>query len=48
MVLLMAVLLLLSVFVPRNEAVERIKEVAQNDNRGGAEHPSVVGVLAEP
>jgi len=47
-VLLLAVLLLLSMFLPRNGAVERIKEAAQNDNRGGAEYPSVVGALTEP
>lgn len=47
-VLLLALLLLLSVFLPTNEAVERVKQVTRDDNTGGAEHTRVVGALSEP
>ena len=42
--LLLGVLVLLSVFLPTNEAVERVKQA----NRSGSQNLPVVGVLAEP
>jgi hypothetical protein len=45
---LLVLLILLSMFLPANEAVERVKQSAQEDNNGGAQHPPVVGVLADP
>ena len=45
--LLLGVLVLLSVFLPTNEAVERVRQAAQA-NRGGSQDLPVVGVLAEP
>ena len=47
MLLLLGLLVLLSVFLPANEAVERVKQAAQ-DNRSGSQDLPVVGVLAEP
>lgn len=47
-VLLLTLLILLSALLPRNEAVERVTQVAQDDDKGGAQHPLVVGILAEP
>lgn len=47
-VLLLALFILLSVFLPRNEAIERVKHAAQNENKGGAQHPPEVVILAEP
>jgi hypothetical protein len=44
--LLLGLLVLLSVFLPTNEAVERVKQAAQ-DKRSGAQDLPVVGVLAE-
>jgi len=45
--LLLGLLVLLSVFLPTNEAVERVKQAA-HDNRSGSQDLPVVGVLAEP
>jgi di/tricarboxylate transporter len=45
--LLLGLLVLLSVFRPTNEAVERVKE-AIHDDRSGSQDLPVVGVLAEP
>jgi len=45
--LLLGLLVLLSVFLPANEAVERVKQAAQDDRSGSQDLP-VVGVLAEP
>jgi hypothetical protein len=36
------------VLLPRNEAIERVKHAAQNENKGGAQHPPEVVILAEP
>ena len=47
-VLLLALFILVSVFLPRNEAIERVKHAAQNENKGGAQHPPEVVILAEP
>jgi di/tricarboxylate transporter len=45
--LLLGLLVLLSVFRPTNEAVEQVKQAAQDDGRG-SQDLRVVGVLAEP
>ncbi len=45
--LLLGLLILLSVFLPGNEAVERVKQLA-GDEKGASQHSAVVGVLAEP
>jgi hypothetical protein len=45
--LLLGLLVLLSVFLPTNVAVERVKQAAQ-DKRSGSQDLPVVGVLAEP
>ena len=45
--LLLGLLVLLSVFRPTNEAVERVKQ-ATHDDRSGSQDLPVVGVLAEP
>ena len=44
---LLGLLVLLSVFRPTNEAVERVKQTVQDD-RSGSQDPPVVGVLAQP
>jgi hypothetical protein len=43
---LLALLILLSVFLPSQEAVERVKQAARGE-QGGSQLP-VVGVLTEP
>jgi hypothetical protein len=45
-VLLVALLIALSLFLPTNKAVERVKQAAQADKTD--QLPPVVGVLAEP
>lgn len=45
--LLLGLLVLLSVFRTTNEAVEQVKQAAQDDGRG-SQDLRVVGVLAEP
>ena len=45
--LLLGLLVLLSVFRPTNEAIEQVKQAAQDD-RSGSQALAVVGVLAEP
>ena len=45
--LLLGLLVLLSVFRPSHEAIERVKQTVQND-RSGSQDPPVVGVLAQP
>ena len=45
--LLLGLLILLSVLLPTNEAVERVKQAAE-DEKGSAQHLPVVGVLTEP
>jgi len=45
--LLLGLLVLLSVFRPCHEAIERVKQAAQDD-RSGSQALAVVGVLAEP
>ena len=45
--LLLGLLVLLSVFRPTNEAVEQVRQAAQDDGRG-SQDLRVVGVLAEP
>ena len=45
--LLLGLLVLLSVFRPSHEAVERVKQTVQDD-RSGSQDPPVVGVLAQP
>jgi di/tricarboxylate transporter len=47
LLLLLGLLLLLSVFLPSHEAVEKMKQAAQ-DERGGSQRLPVVGVLTEP
>jgi len=44
--LLLGLLVLLSVFRPSNEAIEQVKQAAQDDGRGSLDL-RVVGVLAE-
>jgi ferric-dicitrate binding protein FerR (iron transport regulator) len=44
--LLLGLLILLSVFLPSQEAVEKVKQAAGGEQR--ASHLSVVGVLTEP
>jgi hypothetical protein len=45
-VLLVALLIALSLFLPGNKAVERVEQATQADNT--VQLPPVVGVLAEP
>jgi len=45
--LLLGLLVLLSVFRPSHEAIERVKQTVQDDRSGSQDLP-VVGVLAEP
>ena len=47
LLLLLGLLILLSVFLPSNDAAERVKQAAQ-DERGGPPQLPVVGVLTEP
>ena len=47
-VLLLGLLLLLSLFWPRHEVVDRVEQAAQDGAVVGIEHPPVIGVLAEP
>ena len=45
--LLLGLLVLLSVFRPSHEAIERVKQTAKDDRSGSQDLPAV-GVLAEP
>ena len=45
--LLLGLLVLLSVFRPSHEAIERVKQTVHDDRSGSQDLP-VVGVLAEP
>jgi hypothetical protein len=46
--LLLGLLILLSIFLPTNGAMQQLKHAAQDDKSGGLQKRSVVGVLAEP